>query len=262
MLERSSSVLGSNLGSSFLGSSFLGLNSGQSPRSRACGHKVWSQTLGISAIALSALGLVTFAMGPAIAQSADLQTLHRTLQQSVCRGEWSRALQLIDQMLAAPETLRAYREDLVAFQQQIQTYQNNRVQVDARQQAQCSSATQPSQPVSSTRPVDWDRAAASLSAAPRGSVAPAPSQARERSSQTAATCPPAANPGDRQVSSGSISNRWSYETYETRRGFYIRYWEQHDCSRVFRFPGIYDSQNAVRDAFVDFMDGRRSRSSW
>lgn len=56
--------------------------------------------------------------------------------------------------------------------------------------------------------------------------------------------------GDREVGSGSVGSRWTYEIFQRGRNnqFYVLFWRQNDCTEVFE-TRIYGTQN---DAYQEF----------
>lgn len=202
----------------------------------------------------------------AIAQTASIDALRNATQQAVCLNEWNSAIQSVNQLMGLSDVTPAYREALLAYRRQLEGYRSSNARVDMRQQPGCQAAIAQAQtrtaPTSqSSRSMNWDMAIANISGQQSGSTAlvrPTGSRsARASTTQTSAACS-SPTTRDRRVATGTISNRWQYEMFEGSSGFYIYYWQQHDCRSVSRFYGTYPTQSELREEFTNYIQRLRS----
>lgn len=200
-------------------------------------------------------------------QSISPESAQALLQQAVCLNDWSQAIYAVNLLIGSPSTSPAQREQWVLYRRQLQEHQTLRSSFDWRNVPECAGAiaqaqqAAAAQQVARSQPLDWDRATAGF----RQPASPARSQttAAGRTTQTpnstarssanrsnANNCADLMNPrsGERRVSTGSVSSRWSYAIFqESSSRYYLRYWEQADCNRRGETLSYSTQQEAYRD---------------
>lgn len=202
------------------------------------------------------LGWMSFSAIALHAQTTRQYTPEQ-LQAAICQNDWGTAIQTLNHMMG-DETLSASdRQRLLDLRHQLSDYQLHQTQFDFSASPQCQAlvsqapeATSAAPPAST--PIDWNRAAQSIQQRSRRqptTTSSQPASQRTAAAPTAPQCPTPPPEGDREVASGSISSRWSYEIYQngSNNQFYAQYWRQNDCSQVYRMPtlGELETQNEV-----------------
>jgi len=223
----------------------------------------------------SALGVALLGWFPMGAIALQAQTLNAplsaVLQTAICQNDWGTATQTVSRMMGDAGLSVGDRQRLLELRQQFSDYQLHQTSFDWSASPDCQAAlsqttTPAAEPQVATSSLNWERAAQSLGQTARpvsGSQRPSSSQASagwqvsetpaQPSNQRANCQFPSV--GDREVASGSISSRWTYEIFQvgTRNQFYTRYWPQNDCDAM-RTTLDYPTQQGAYDAFRDIAD--------
>jgi len=223
----------------------------------------------VSSIALAPLNREFAANAQTASQPVSPESAQVLLQQAVCLNDWSQAIYAVNLLIGSPSTSPAMREQWVLYRRQLQEHQTLRSSFDWRNAPECAGAiaqaqqAAAAQQVARAQPLDWDRATAGF----RQSASPARPQATAagRTTQTpnstarssanrsnANNCADLMNPrsGERRVSTGSVSSRWSYAIFqESSSRYYLRHWEQADCTR----QGETSRHSSEREAYREFI---------
>ena len=190
------------------------------------------------------------------AQAPDPTQLAASLQEAVCLSDWDSAIWATNQLIGHSEITSDSRQYFINLRQQYQEYNATNASFDFSGEAACQDVltrqaqeleTQPQLQATSV-PLDWNRAAQTLSGRSSSSTTTRAANASTRSVSPSAVNCPEPPVGDREVASGSISSRWTYEMYQVGGSmlFYARYWPQNDCQAV-RQTRRHSTQNDVHD---------------
>ncbi|WOB42336.1 hypothetical protein HNI00_03540 [Thermoleptolyngbya oregonensis NK1-22] len=209
-------------------------------------------------------------------QSVSPEMAQAMLQQAVCLNDWSQAIYAVNLLIGSPSTAPALREQWVRYRRQLQEYQTLRSSFDLSNTPECAGAIAQAQQaaaapqVARAQPLDWDRATAGFrqsspsrpqtTAAPTGRSTTASSTARSSANRSGGNdCADLMNPrsGERRVSTGSASSRWNYAIFQASNSqYYLRYWEQADCTRQGE-TGMHSTEREAYRAFICRHDRER-----
>ncbi|MFQ3615585.1 MAG: hypothetical protein SNJ57_03900 [Cyanobacteriota bacterium] len=219
----------------------------------------------MSSIALTLPNREFAANAQIASQTISPEIAQAMLQQAVCLNDWNQAIYAVNLLIGSPNTSPALREQWVRYRRQLQEHQTLRSSFDWSNAPECAGAiaqaqqAAAAQQIARSQPLDWDHATAGFrqSASPAhlqttaaGRTTPTPNSSANRS--TANNCADLMNPrsGERRVSTGSVSSRWSYAIFqESNRQYYLRHWEQADCTR----QGVTSRHSSEREAYREFI---------
>lgn len=207
-------------------------------------------TLSISGMLLSRGSLIQ-------AQTLDITQLTAQLQEAVCLNEWASAIWATNQLIGHSETTPTRRQHFINLRQQYQEYNATNASFDFSGEPVCQpilahqaqEAAIPSQVAFTNTPLDWNHAAQTLSGQSSNIRSSRTSYSSSASVSHSDISCPVARSGDREVASGSISSRWTYEIYQVdgRNLFYARYWPQNDCQDVSQ-TSRYETQDGAYES--------------
>lgn len=86
-------------------------------------------------------------------QVSQVQTLYATMQGAACRNDWQGALNVIGSLIGSPDLSPAYRQQLVAFRQQLEQWQAAGTQFN--HVPGCGAIASTVAPEQSTQLVNW-----------------------------------------------------------------------------------------------------------
>ncbi|MEO1211402.1 MAG: hypothetical protein AAFX78_17910 [Cyanobacteria bacterium J06638_20] len=202
---------------------------------------------------LSVCGILFSGSSLTQAQTLSPTQLAESLQEAVCLNDWDSAIWATNQLIGHSDITPDSRQHFMNLRRQYQDYNSANATFDFSGEPACqdmltrqaqATETQP-QPQATSAPLDWNRAAQNLSGRPSSSTTARATGASRNSASQNCPEPPA---GDREVASGSISSRWTYEIYQIGGSnmFYGRFWPQNNCEDNDR-TGRHSTQNAVHD---------------
>jgi hypothetical protein len=202
---------------------------------------------------LSVCGMLFSGSSFTQAQPLSPTQLAESLQEAVCLNDWDSAIWATNQLIGHSDLTSDNRQYFINLRQQYQHYNSAHATFDFSGEPACqdtlthqaqATETQP-QAQTTSAPLDWNRAAQNLSGRPSRSTTTRATGSPTASASQNCPEPPAS---DREVASGSISSRWTYEMYQVGGStlFYARYWPQNDCEAV-RQTSRHATQNDVHE---------------
>ncbi|MEO1147860.1 MAG: hypothetical protein AAFY26_19950 [Cyanobacteria bacterium J06638_22] len=206
---------------------------------------------------LSVCGMLFSGSSLTQAQTFSPTQLAESLQEAICLNDWESAIWATNQLIGHSDITPDGRQHFMNLRRQYQDYNSANAAFDFSGETTCqdmltrqaqATETQPqTQPTSA--PLDWSRATQNLSGRSSSSTTMRVTDSSTASASQAAMNCPEPPAGDREVASGSISSRWTYEIYQvgSSTSFYGRYWPQNDCEAI-RQTSRHPTQSDVHDA--------------